>query len=432
MNKRMTFVKPVFFLVVTLLIIGSVFLGGPIIAQETRTLTVWDWHSIEVPEVLGELYGRFEQKYNAKVKVTSIAWGDLPNKYMIAAKAGALPDVGEIWAKGFLPEFAEEGWIESLDSYIEREGGKEYLAMYADWAIPRYKDSVYALPVFSGIMGMFWNKTRFAEAGIPGPPKTWQELVDAGMKLTEPDRGLFGLALNGADVSALMYSAAPFIYQNGGRIGKIDGKYRLNSPKSIGGIEFLLDLINKYKIVPSYTTTTAKLIMDLFNSGRVGMMINASWGVPITHPAEDFQWATAVLPKGKTTGSPIAGWDATYGIFKDAKNKDLAWDFVKFVTNEESNLFWISESGAYLSAVNSTREKMAGLPLLAPFMEQASLPNAYDMHPYMPKQLMRALETWKVEMQKTVLGQKTAQKAMDSVLEEWIRLDEEWEKRYGT
>lgn len=434
MKRLGSLVKGLCFLTVTALIIGSVSVSGALAAKEKRwagmTLTCWDWHTPEIPEILGHLYKQFEKEYNVKLQVTGVAFNDLPKKYMIAAKAGGLPDVGEFWAQGLVPEFAEEGWLEPLDPYIEKEGREDFLSIYADWAIPRYKGKVYGSMVLSGIAGLFWNKTRFAEAGIPGPPKTWQGLVNTAKRLTSaPDR--FGLGTFGVGFEALMLGPAPFIYQNGGRIGKIDGKYQINSPESVEAIQFFSDLITKHKVIPSYLSMEATMALDFFSTGKTAMFIDASWGIPLVYATEQgFEWGTTVLPKGKVTGSPIGGWDTSYVMFPNCKDKELGWEFVKFMTSKESNHYWISETGAYLSAVNSVRREMAKNPLLAPFTEQASLPNAYNLYEYLPKQLERTLEIFNAEMHNTILGTKTAQEAMDEVVKEWIELDEAWEKKY--
>src|SRR4029078_9435027 len=43
----------------------------------------------------------------------------------------------------------------------------------------------YGLPVNRSVPILYWNRDRFAKAGLTGPPKTWTELASVAPKLVQ-------------------------------------------------------------------------------------------------------------------------------------------------------------------------------------------------------------------------------------------------------
>jgi len=414
------------------LIVASISISVPVAGAEKPVLTVWDWHTTEIPHVTKTLYEKFEKQYNCKLIVVGLGWTDLIEKVTIAAKGGRLPDVMEIMANYFIPEWAERGYLEILDPYIEKEDGEKFLAKYEPWLLWPYKGHTYGLPVFGGDYALFYNKTLFKEAGIGGPPTTWEELVSSAQKLTEPYKGKWGLALCGNDPESLPITAC-FIAQNGGRAGKVNGKIQINSPESVAGVQFQLDLINKYKVVPSYVTSDFTRNRELFRTGKLAMHYDGPWYIPIVQEKEpEFEWDTALLPKGKYHGTVLYSGDNVYAMSSNAKHKDLCWELIKFMTSEESNYYWMSRAPNFpaITAV-AEREDIKSLPYFKPFLEAAHLGNAIDLYKVLPQPILKTWEYFKVEMQAAALGEKTAKQAMDNVAEKWQEMFDAWEKKYG-
>lgn len=435
MRKKRVFQKGAAVLIVISVVMSCMLSAtGTAIAQSQRTLTYWDWHGTEIPEVKGVVYKKFEKEHpDVKLVISSVSWPDSVRKTLLAAQAGKLPDVLQLWAQGIMPELVELEGLLPLDAYVAKEGGEKFLANWYDWAIPRYKGKIYALMEWTGVDTLWWNKTIFDEAGVEGPPKNWDELASSAQKLTAPPRQ-FGLGLNGNDPECL-FCIAPFIYQNEGRVGRINGKIQVNSSSSVEAIEFVLDLINKYKVVPSFTTSDYKRVREMYASGKVAMVYDAPWSIPQLLPAkpESADWRWAVLPKGRTYGTSIGGWDTTFAITTNSKDQDLAWEFIKFLTNEENNGFQIAELPYYVTGVKAVGESkvVKNSPALAATAEALNLPNAYNVYEFLPPQVEAATDIFRMELQSAVVGEKSAQEAMDAVAAGWEDLFNEWERKYG-
>ncbi|MGV9379764.1 extracellular solute-binding protein [Nonomuraea sp. NPDC003707] len=93
-------------------------------------------------------------------------------------------DIDGIW----VGEFAQAGYIKPLP-----EVGGATVEQWEGWSqIPQAVQSLgifdgkkYGLPQGTDGRVLFYNKTLFAKAGLPGPwqPKSWQDIIDAGTRL---------------------------------------------------------------------------------------------------------------------------------------------------------------------------------------------------------------------------------------------------------
>ena len=57
-----------------------------------------------------------------------------------------------------------------------------------------YDQKSYGLPYFQDVIGLFFNKKLFDEAGIPYPDETWtwETVEEVGRKLTDNKNGIYG------------------------------------------------------------------------------------------------------------------------------------------------------------------------------------------------------------------------------------------------
>ena len=69
--------------------------------------------------------------------------------------------------------------------------------------------------------------------------------------------------------------------------------------------------------------------------------------------------------------------------------------------------------------------------LIKPFNDQLELGNVIDVYGEMPILLETALNAWKEEFHRAILGQKSVQEAMDAVATAWVKLDKEFTEKYG-
>jgi multiple sugar transport system substrate-binding protein len=128
---------------------------------------------------------------------------------------------------------------------------------------------VYGMPSNAAANALFINKTIFDQAGLPYPkgPWKWDQFLPLAQKLTVRDdkgRGKqFGLLVD-------WWLWPQFVIQWGGRVFSEDGtRCTLDSPEAIAGVQFLHDLIYKYKVMPSPVEEAAMATQGGWGSGTI-------------------------------------------------------------------------------------------------------------------------------------------------------------------
>jgi len=326
MRKKLQLRNLALFSLVALFLVGVI--STYAVAQVKMRL--WEWSRAEHPEQMQAIYGEFERRYNVKLEISSPNYYELAKKLLIAAEAAEVPDLMELWASGDLPLLAQVA-LECLDPYLDKEGLRD---KYDSRFLPTYRGKIYSLPLGGAVMGLLYNKDMFQKAGIARPPRTWEQLVLIAQKLTHPEKGEYGLVMNGSDDSLVDLGA--FIASNGSHLGKFNGKIWINSPESVEAVQFIIDLNNKYKVMPFLPEMSWKTSREMFKKQKTAMIVDASWVVPHYVDAP-FEWAITTFPERKWFGYVSAFDDTMYGMSRRTPHKDLAWEFLKYMTaNEET------------------------------------------------------------------------------------------------
>jgi raffinose/stachyose/melibiose transport system substrate-binding protein len=109
-----------------------------------------------------------------------------------AAQSGDMPDLFQTWGGGVLAEQVEAGLVREmeLDACIDKVN-PAVLDAYT------VNGKLYGLPFDAGVVGFWYNKDLFAQAGVDAPPETWSEFLDTVDALKAAD--ITPIALAGAD-----------------------------------------------------------------------------------------------------------------------------------------------------------------------------------------------------------------------------------------
>jgi len=435
MNLKLVFV-------LLILLIGWVFVFSA--SAQQPTITVWTWKGIESPDVVMPILQDFEEKYNCKIVHEGYSFPDMISKSLMAAEAGALPDVIEMCADIIMSALVEKGALENLDPYIEKAGGQSFLDRFSEATIMTYKGSHYCLSEGPYNIIFLYNTTMFRERF--NPPKNWEELESICKALTDKENGVYGIAIPGNDTETLL-TLSSYIAQNGGRVGltkelgqvpnrevKIED-IGINKSEAVEALEFALHLAKEYGI--PFVGTSVKMARESFIRGEAAIIFDG------THPIDymggydpDFRIGSDRMPIGPI-GKPVAvisPGDTTLAISSTAKNKDLCFQFLDYMTSDEVATKW--SLGMHCPSSNkSASEALASTDIRTmPAIEQlnATEPEWYVISLYssLPPQTEAALDIFTTEIQRAALEEKTVQEAMDYVASGWKNLWDEWQNTY--
>src|SRR6185312_5756164 len=136
----------------------------------------------------------------------------------------------------------------------------------------------------------YYNVDLLKKAGVE-PPKTWAELKETAKKLSGGQT--YGLAFPGAPNEQGTFHTSTFVWSNGGSFDK------LNSPQTIGALEYLADLVKIGAVSKSVITWGIDESRDQFLAGRAAMLIGGSWLMPQLDKHPDLHYGIVPIPTPK-------------------------------------------------------------------------------------------------------------------------------------
>lgn len=304
-------------------------------AGEQVTIKVATWDA-STSATVNPLIEAFEAANpNIKVELIDIASADYTQKLTVMLNGGN--DLDVVWIKDgdTTPSIAARGQLEDLTSYIERDGID--LSAYNGVAETlNIGGKQVALPVSTGYYVLYYNKDIFDAANVeyPSNDMTWAEFEELAAKVTSGEG-------NDKKYGALIHTWPACVQNWGVQDGEhtiLDTDYTFFKPY----YEMVLRMQDAGTIMDYSTLKTGNIhYSSPFQQGQVAMMPMGSWfmATMITKAEAgetDVNWGVATIPhaEGMEAGYTV-GSTTPMGINANSKNKDAAWEFVKFVSSAE-------------------------------------------------------------------------------------------------
>ena len=332
--------------------------GGPISGELGDAVRAFEEHSRKAHEKdPSKPVYRVISSQNASQNQT-----EDPTRFLVGVAGGMPPDVIR-FDRYAVTEWAARGAFADLTGFIERDrasGDPDAIRPedYFDscWNEVVYRDpitgktGVYGVPEKVDNRALFYNKDLLARAGYSEPPKTWEELEEMTVKLTEFDENhrikRLGFA-PGVSGGSSQGNAWLYLYgwMNGGTYMSDDGRRcTLNNPKVVEALAWLThlhDLLGGASDVKAFESSFFQIgEIDPFLQGKVVMKIDGFWQITdrLAQFGRDVNWGIARPPiplaelnSGSKTCTWVSGW--CHAIPSTAKQKDAAWEFLKFISS---------------------------------------------------------------------------------------------------
>ena len=300
-------------------------------------------------------------------------------------------DLDVVWIKDgdTTPSIAARGQLEDLTPYIERDGID--LSAYNGVAeMLNMGGKQVALPISTGFYILYYNKDIFDEAGVPYPTNdmTWTEFEELAAKVTIGEG-------NDKKYGALIHTWQACVQNWGVQDGKhtiLDTDYTFFKPY----YEMVLRMQDAGTVMDFSTLKTGNIhYSSPFQQGQVAMMPMGSWFMAtmiskVAAGESSVNWGIATIPHadnleaGYTVGSTTP-----MGISANSKNKEAAWEFLKYACGE---------NGAKIYAENGD----------IPAMKDDSIISAIAGIDGMPEEAAAALVTKNISLDRP-LAEKSAE-----------------------
>ena len=316
----------------------------------------------------------FNKEYpDVQVKLVSATgnnWGEYLNGVATLIAGGEKLDIMWVATEGVQLLVKQLKIALPLDDYMAKD--KEAIKEYLDDVNPQLLKAFqvdgkqYELPYSWNPMVIYYNTARLKEAGLEPPKANWtrddflkyaQALTVDANKDGTPEK--YGYAF---DNSGLFVSAMPWIYANGGNIVSDDFcKPTVTDPKVQDALQFMNDLIYKYKVSPG--PTPLNTAFQSIQTGDIAMIGVGRWALPALYKAKfsDFDIVNWPGNPNQLTEFGIDG----FPLLNTSQNPDAAWAFIKFMTNkavEEKLVGTVDSPLGNVPARKSVAQEMSKFP----------------------------------------------------------------------
>lgn len=329
----------------------------------TGTIKLVGWSAAQVEDdLLREVLDTFEE-LNPGV---TVEFEQIASEYetVMLTRLASGPDAGDLF---YVPMSRAQIWIDEgvlmpLDDMAE-ENGFGLDAFYEPFMEPFQRDGqTYGFPKDSSMLGMQTNDRLLQEAGVE-IPTTIEELETAARALQD----------TGVDApmcfAAEWQRAGAFMHAFGGGMVDDAGQPILDSDESRAGLEWYLRMYEE-GLAAKAPDVGAGWCGEAFFRENVAIAFEGNWIGPVMETdAPDIAYTVSAIPAGPA-GSATLVYTNAYGMHADARNPELSWALLAYLTGQEGMQEWV-DGGLVLPSRSDVQATGERLPTYAEFAEFA-------------------------------------------------------------
>lgn len=357
--------KRVILEMITILLLFTLVVGLSF-GAEKKKLTFWN-----MPFVTQEVSPDYVKMWESDAKTALSAYvvdnyygpgkyKDQRDKFLLQAKTG-IPDVIE----GLLEDtavYVSNDIIEPLDSYFSKWADSSQFVESTLEPL-RINGKLYGIPYNTNARALIYRKDILEKYGL-SVPKTWDELIDTARKITEKSNkeifGFFVCTLVGDPRAAQEFITWYFQVsdkKNPFDITTVEGKRTVKVVATADQLEKVLYLYGKLfegdfpACDPNQRGTGWPVEDPGYVAGKWAMAPMGPWlwgRRTESDTAKDILENKSILTR---IPYPKDGVPATYlevkpiMMSKFSKDKNAAWDLIKYITSKEKMAQWLVDSG---------------------------------------------------------------------------------------
>lgn len=243
----------------------------------------------------------------------------------------------------WIPFFAENGHLVDLTSYFTAMGtggpDSDFLAKSLAVCRNPYSTGVFVcLPYVGNAQMFFYDAEKFAAQGLPGGPKTWDDVIKAASAITDAGGGrTYGYVFRGGEGNPVVADFMPIFWSYGARMFSPDrSEVTIDTPEAKAAMATFMAL--KETAPRGVESYQADEVGRALAAGTAASSINwPNWVATFEDPSQSRmvgKISYSAIPSGTHAGSSEIGhW--TMGIMSASENKQEAFDFMVWATSPE-------------------------------------------------------------------------------------------------
>ncbi|MGE5571582.1 MAG: ABC transporter substrate-binding protein [Bacteroidota bacterium] len=322
----------------------------------------------------------FTEKTGIHVRFEFVPFMKLHDKMLTTFMAGAADYDIVPTRDDWVAEFAPRGFLTPLDQWLTPEIRGRYLP--GSLNALSWSGKTYGAPLYVWIWQLYYNKEALAAAGYSKPPQTWAEVLEMAPKLTKGGQYAWG------EPWGENFAHFPFmvrLWTEGGEFLTEDGKPAFNSPEGLRALEKMIRL-KPYVNPGSLEASSTGPVAESFIQGIVAMTINTPPTIVMSLDKTKSKVAGKVgvsLIPGSAVRSATLAETGSLGIPAMSRKKELAWQFIQFLTSDEEQKKMAKAMGRMPNNVRAIKdpELLSMYPHFAVVPEQLEYPSGMLKHP---------------------------------------------------
>lgn len=310
----------------------------------------------ESSEVIKETIPKFEKETGIKVDFSVVPFTQLHEKIAFSLNKGDYAYDLVAMAVINSKEYEAAGWVRPIEPFVlndkltnpEFDLADFYPGFIGDMqGIKKYEGeqppgkpnelTIYGLPINTNTVMLAYRTDLFEQAGLTGPPKTYEELLDYARKLHNLKPGVSGIAIRARRGQGDNIFIFPIIgLAFGGRWFTEDYKPAFNEKPWVDALKYWVKL-QQYNIAGLPTWAE---VQTAFGQGLAAMAMDSSnfaglWAAENSKIYGKVKFAP--VPYNKDTKFSFSA-HAAHGlaIAKTAKYPEAAWLFLQYVLETEN------------------------------------------------------------------------------------------------
>jgi multiple sugar transport system substrate-binding protein len=390
--------------------------GGGSSGGGSATIQVWEgWTGVEA-KTWTHLVAEYESQHpGQKVSSLFVNNDNTLQKVLTAVRGGSAPDIAYLYGS-WAPNVAQIPQVADLTQVVKQSGVNWNDFWVGERAVATVNGKVIGVPALVDNLAVVYNKALFAKAGLPlpGPNWTWQDFVTDAKKLTNPAIKQFGTAYVTPSSEDAVWHWEALLWEAGGELLSADGRQAaFNSPAGLTSLQTLRTMAVTDKSM--YLDPTDSAYANLFNSGKVGMLVTGPWDLSAF---PNVRYGVQVMPSfpGMAGGHQTISGPDNWVVFNNGTARTSAAEqFLLWITAPAQVKSWSLQTGdlptrqSVAQASGVSAQMNASLPGVATFV--SNLGNVTQARPQIPQypKMSSILATMVVSV---LLGQSTPQAAL--------------------
>lgn len=310
-----------------------------------------------------EIIAGFESENpDVSVKLEVQSWDNINDVVRTKVQAGEAPDILNIDA---FSGFAKDELLYPAEDVVSPETLADFQDSFAENA--SLDGTMYGLPLIASARTLFYNKDLLAQAGVSEPPRTWDELLEAGKKVNALGGGVYGYGMPLGNEEA---QAETSVWTFGAGGSWTDGeKITVDTPENLEALTFMKRMIDEGATQPDPGATDRTPMLDVLIQGKIAMAV----GLPptigqIEERNPGLNYGTAPIPTKDGSPVTLGVADHLMAFQNDGDKQEAITAFLDYFFATDTYLTFVDTEG-FLPTTKSGAEKTANAEKFASFLE---------------------------------------------------------------